>query len=72
MQDNGLREILPSGEGMFLVDTVEEASVAIETVMDDPNRHALAARAIAEDYLDTPKVLGRFLAELGLPTGVGR
>lgn len=67
IQDNGLKDVLPSGEGLFLVDTVEEAAEAIAEIRADPLRHATAARAIAVEHLDVKKVLGLLLQELGLP-----
>jgi hypothetical protein len=67
IQDNGLQGLLPSGEGLFLVDTVEEAADAIARIGSDPMRHSLAARNVAIEHLDTQRVLGGFLRELGLP-----
>jgi len=67
IQDNGLKGLLPSGEGLFLVDTVDEAADAIARIRSDPMRHSLAARTIAVEHLDAQKVLGGFLRELGLP-----
>jgi hypothetical protein len=34
--------------------------------MDDPERHAKAARAVAEEYLDSDAVLGRLLEIVGV------
>lgn len=67
VQDNGLAGSLPLTEGLFAVDSVDEAAAAIERIRSDPWRQARAAREIAVGYLDTGRVLGRFLAELGLP-----
>ena len=67
IQDNGLKGLLPTGEGLFLVDTVEEAADAIARIRTEPLRHAQAARRIAVEYLDAGKVLIGFLRELGLP-----
>lgn len=67
VQDNGLDGHLPLGEGLFSVRDVEEAAAAVEAIRGDPERHRRAARRIAEEHLDTDVVLGRFLAELGLP-----
>jgi hypothetical protein len=67
VQDNGLDGHLPLGEGLFSVSDVDKAAAAVESIRRDPERHRLAARRIAEEYLDTNIVLGRFLTELGLP-----
>jgi hypothetical protein len=67
VQGNRVGEHLPVGEGLFEVETADEAAVAIEEVARDPGRHSRAARRIAEEHLDTDVVLGRFLKELGLP-----
>ena len=67
VQDNGLARHLPTGEGLFEVSSLGEAADAIERVRAEPERHSRAARRIAEEYLDTDVVLGRFLDELGVP-----
>lgn len=67
IEDNGLEGLLPSGEGLFLVNSVEEAAEAISRVRAEPQRHALAARRLAVEHLDAEKVLSAFLSELGLP-----
>ena len=66
LQDNGLKGILPTGEGLFCVDSMDEAAAAIEAVLSDPQRHSRAAREIGVEYLDTSRVLRQFLAELGM------
>jgi hypothetical protein len=66
VQDNGLEGHLPLGEGLFSVATLEEAAAALQAVVRHPQRHAAAARRIAEEHLDTSVVLGRFLEELGI------
>lgn len=66
VQHNGIGHHLPTGEGLFEVHTVNEAADAIDQIRAEPERHALAARRIAEEYLDTGVVLRRFLSELGI------
>ena len=58
--------VLPAGEGLFAVTTVEEAAAAIEAINADYPRHCLAARALAQEHLDGPTVVGRMLTDLGL------
>ncbi len=67
VQANGISDHLPVGEGVFEVADVDEAADAIARIMREPERHAAAARHVAERHLDTSVVLGRFLAGLGIP-----
>ena len=66
LQDTGFSEHLPCGRGLFAVCTVDEAAAAIEEINGNYERHAKWARDIAVEFLDVPKVLGRFLHELGI------
>ena len=65
-QDTGFGKFMPTGEGLFAFSTLDQALSAVEAVNSDYERHCRAARAIAEDYFDAPKVAGRLLADLGL------
>jgi hypothetical protein len=64
-QDTGFGRTLGVGEGLLAFGTVEEAAAAVEDVLARPHEHARAARAIAEDLLDSDRVLGRLLEQLG-------
>jgi hypothetical protein len=66
VQDTGWSDHLPTGCGLFAVSSSEEAAAAIEAVAGDYERHSAAAREIAVNCLDAGRVLGRFLASLGL------
>jgi hypothetical protein len=66
VQDTGFSDDLPTGEGLLAFTTVEEAIHGAEAVVRDYERHARAARAIAEEHFDSDKVLGRLLSEVGL------
>ena len=66
LQETGFSRHLPCGRGLFAVRTAEDAAAAIDAIAGDWDRHSAAAREIAGDCLDATKVLGRFLAELGL------
>lgn len=65
-QDTGLRRLYPVGEGLLTFSTPAEALSAVDEVSRDYRRHARAARAIAEEYFDSDKVLGRLLGEVGI------
>ena len=66
LQDTGFSEHLPCGDGLFAVDTVEEAAEAIRAIDADYRHHHESARRIAVEFLDARKVLGRMLEEIGL------
>jgi hypothetical protein len=44
---------------------MEDVLAALEEINSDYARHCRAARAVAEEYFDAPKVAGRLLEELG-------
>jgi len=66
MQDSGFSAHLPCGRGLFAVRTVEEAAGALNEIHGDYERHSKWAREIALEHLDSRRVLGRFLRELGV------
>jgi hypothetical protein len=66
LQETGFSSHLPCGRGLFSARTVEEAAAAIEQINSDYPSHSRWARQIAEEYLDTKKVLGKLLDELGI------
>lgn len=61
VQDTGFTAVLPVGKGILPFTTVEEAVAAIHEVEGNYAKHAKAARAIAEEYFDSNKVLSRLL-----------
>jgi hypothetical protein len=63
-QDTGLDRALPVGEGLLGFADSAGALAALEALESDYHRHAAAARAFAEEYLDARVVLGGMLAEL--------
>jgi len=65
-QDTGFGTVLPTGEGLFAFRKIEEAVAAFEAIESDYDRHSRAARAIAEEYFDSEKVLWKLLDDLGL------
>jgi hypothetical protein len=65
-QDTGFRGRYPSGEGLLAFATLEEAAAAVEQAARDPARQARSARAIAEEFFCSDKVLGRLLDSLGI------
>jgi hypothetical protein len=65
-QDTGFGTVLPTGEGLFAFDTVDEAAAALEAIESDYARHARAAGEIAREYFAAEKVLPKLLDDLGL------
>jgi len=63
-QDTGFDRSLPVGEGLLKFGSVEEAAAMVEEVEADPARHGRAARRLAEEHLDSRKVLPRLLERL--------
>jgi glycosyltransferase involved in cell wall biosynthesis len=65
-QDTGFRDHYPTGEGLLAYSTLEEAVEGIDAIAADYDRHSRAARAIAEEFFDSDKVLRRLLDRLGI------
>jgi hypothetical protein len=66
VQDTGLGASLPTGEGLLTFATLDEAVERVEHLGADYERHSDAARAFAEAYLDSDRVLVRLLEEAGV------
>lgn len=60
-QDTGFPRHLPTGEGLLSFRTAADAAAAIEQVAAGYDRHARAARTLAEDLFDSRTVLTRLL-----------
>ena len=65
-QDTGFSNVLPTGEGLFAVEDVEQAAAAIDEINGDYRRHSEAAREIAAEHFEARAVAARLLAEVGL------
>jgi hypothetical protein len=63
-QDTGFGRRLPTGEGLLAFSTTDEVLHAIEQLDAGYEHHRDAARAVAEDYLDSDRVLGALLERL--------
>lgn len=57
VQDTGFAAVLPVGEGLLSFTTLDEAVDGIRRVTSDYTRHQRAARAIAEEYFSSDRVL---------------
>lgn len=63
-QDTGLGGLLPVGEGFHPFSTPQQAIAACERVIADFPAQQRAARAMAEEYFDSAKVISRILDRL--------
>ncbi|KAB2674168.1 MAG: hypothetical protein DVB31_02635 [Verrucomicrobia bacterium] len=66
-QETGFGRHLPTGSGLLSFGDIEGATDATARVRADYAVHARAARAVAEEYLDSDRVLGRLLGKVGAP-----
>lgn len=69
-QDTGFGNTLPTGEGLFSVQTLDDAERAVERINSDYPRACRAARDVAREYFDSDRVLADVLDRVGLPSQV--
>jgi hypothetical protein len=65
-QDTGLASQYPTGKGLILFETPEEAIRGVEEIRSDYEGHARAARQLAEEFFDSDIVLSELLSSLGI------
>jgi hypothetical protein len=65
-QNTGFGTVLPTGEGLFAFDTMDEILTAFEAIRSDYARHSRTARGIAEEHFRAETVLSKMLRDLGL------
>jgi hypothetical protein len=65
-ENTGFDAYLPTGEGLFAFETLDEAIHSIQSIESDLERHRRMARRIAEEHFEARKVLGDLLRELDL------
>ena len=63
VQETGFTRTLPAGEGVLAFRTPDEAAAGARAIADDYDHHARAARAVAEEFFDSDKVLAALLEE---------
>jgi len=66
VQDTGFSRNYPVGEGLIAFRTLEQAVAGAERIARDYDKHCRAARALAETYFDSDKVLGQLIDEVGI------
>jgi hypothetical protein len=63
-QDTGFGRRLPTGEGLLPFSDADDVVAGLEQLDADYERHRAAARQIAEDHLESDRVLGSLLERL--------
>jgi hypothetical protein len=66
LQDTGFSRRYPVGDGLLSFRTLGEAVRGALRIARDPEGHARAARALAEDRFDSDRVLGRLVEDVGI------
>lgn len=61
VQETGFSKVLPTGEGIISFSDINGAIDGIREVERHHKRHSCAARAIAEEYFDSDRVLGQLV-----------
>jgi hypothetical protein len=64
-QDTGFQDWLPTGEGILSFADLDDLKEAIRCLDRDYNRHALAARRMAEEHFEATRVIGKMLDVAG-------
>ena len=64
LQDTGFSRLLPTGEGLVTFTTFDEAIEGAAKIASNYAHHCRAARALAEEYFDSDKVLAKLLSEI--------
>jgi hypothetical protein len=65
-QETGFSRFLPTGDGLFAFETIDEACAGIDAVVRDYARQSRCARGIAEEYFDASRVLPQLLERVGV------
>jgi len=63
VEDTGIADFLPVGEGVLTFDDPDAAAAGIEEINRDYERHRRAARRLAQDYFSADRVLPRLVEE---------
>jgi hypothetical protein len=65
-QDTAFGKRVPTGEGLFAFEGIDDVVAALQAIDADYPRHARAAREIAARYFEAETVLGKLAEDAGL------
>ncbi len=65
-QDTGFGVTLPTGEGLFAFNTMDEILAAFDAINSDYKKHSKVAKEIAVEYFRAETVLEKLLNDLGV------
>jgi len=65
-QSTGFENVLPTGTGLFAFRDMDGILGAIDTIESDYPAACRAARAVAEEYLETTRVCRKLVDDIGL------
>jgi len=65
-QDTAFGTVLPTGEGLFAFNSMDDVLSAFEAINSDYEKQSRAATAIANEYFKAETVLAKLLDDLGL------
>jgi hypothetical protein len=65
-QDTAFGKFVPTGEGLFSFNTMDEIVAAVDAIHSDYEKQSRLARQIADEYFRAEKVLGNVLDVVGL------
>ena len=65
-QDTKFAKFLPTGEGLFSFNTMDEIIAAFDAINSDYARHSRSAGSIAEEYFRAETVLAKIVQDTGL------
>lgn len=66
LEDTGMGDLLPVGEGVHFFGSLDEAAAACDRVVSDFANQQRMARRLAEEYFDSSVVIDRLLKRLGV------
>jgi len=72
-QETGFSNVLPTGQGLFAFNNMDETLAALEAINGDYPSHSRAASEIAREFFSADVVLSKLLREAGvsLPSHAG-
>jgi hypothetical protein len=65
-QDTGFGNHLPLGKGLFAFTSTDDAAVAIDAILADPEGQSVAAYRLAREYFAAETVLSELVTEVGV------